>query len=375
MDHTCVNASKFYISLNDGSIKLPRTFEFCGNGVYSFRNNSRIKLLCSKFIKYLKKQDNISKDSYVKDNICDLLNFWLYEKLAAIFMEKHQERNNIYLQIMANMNAVYAWSSSPIPQNCIIDTKIVSYNDWGKRKQLYDYYVDHNYLRTMNNNSEKSCKELCDYVKGIQSLYNYFSEKDRETVNNDFPEFYSKYIQYDPKTTLTHLKCEEVKNIKDDATNVIHPEKHTIYTDHEQRKYSADEEGTYSSNKEGIYLEDEEIIYSVDEEGILKSRIVHSDMSTSELITSDVLHYKDSRFSLVKIFSTIVLVAVVIFVTFVVLYKLSPIGRKFRNINDTKINMICNRKAKKNKIYNHKLHYDNSFPDYLRWSYIGYNPV
>ncbi|SBT55059.1 PIR Superfamily Protein [Plasmodium ovale wallikeri] len=84
---------------------------------------------------------------------------------------------------------------------------MVNYQNWGKMKKLYNYYVYYDILFGL----AKSNGDKCDYYKKIEekkSLYEYF-EKECSPPKNKYLDFYNKCMPYKPDNVLSKLSCHE----------------------------------------------------------------------------------------------------------------------------------------------------------------------
>ncbi|SBT56560.1 PIR Superfamily Protein [Plasmodium ovale wallikeri] len=81
-------------------------------------------------------------------------------------------------------------------------------------KKLYDYCVDYDVLYKMAMNFDNDCKYY-KQIKENKLLYEHFEEQ-CPPKNNNCPEFYNNYKQYNPNVFLSdlpyHIKMEETES-------------------------------------------------------------------------------------------------------------------------------------------------------------------
>ncbi|SBS93731.1 PIR Superfamily Protein [Plasmodium ovale curtisi] len=136
-----------------------------------------------------------------------LLNYWLYKELSGIY-----GANNTSIICIAFSALQYIWGyPNNVPKNasyhqkCKPELSIVNHQDWDKRKELYDYYVDYDTLFPMAKIYDNECK----YYKKIEakkSLYKPF-EKECSPITDNCPHFYEQCKPYNPENVLSLLQC------------------------------------------------------------------------------------------------------------------------------------------------------------------------
>ncbi|SBT59420.1 PIR Superfamily Protein [Plasmodium ovale wallikeri] len=139
-------------------------------------------------------------------DVCMLLNYWVYDKLTNIFVDK--EKTNIAFgnfQTLFRKNIENPRSKSR-NKNCTHKFDILNKEDWDKRKELYDYYIDYDTNKSTIYLYEGKCKENYEYIEGKKQLYEYF-ESLCKSKENECPDFYEECKNYNPHLVLRNFPC------------------------------------------------------------------------------------------------------------------------------------------------------------------------
>ncbi|KMZ95205.1 hypothetical protein PVMG_05123 [Plasmodium vivax Mauritania I] len=165
---------------------------------------------CSKLLYYLKISTipNKGKDKY---DVCPLLNYWVYSKLSMIL--KLYGSSDIELTFAKFVKIWNNFIEDELKElkneACKPISNIVAYNDWEKRKELYEYYVNYDALSDTVKTFPNKCEEFYQYVEGKKELYEYFKKLCTPKGTNRCPEFYEQCLLYDPEIVLPHRHCPE----------------------------------------------------------------------------------------------------------------------------------------------------------------------
>ncbi|GAB70057.1 CYIR protein, partial [Plasmodium cynomolgi strain B] len=158
-------------------------------------------------VKYLKNKNTTKDVEELPYDDCILLNYWVYSKLDTIFMSKRNTITQAFgiLHMIWNGFVDDASCNSHI-KKCKPDFNIPKQDDWKKGKELYDYYVNYDYLFLrlkkvmLNANIMNTLKK--------EELYEYFEEECSKRTRN-CPDFYNKLKPYNPKWRLSALHCHD----------------------------------------------------------------------------------------------------------------------------------------------------------------------
>ncbi|CAG9482002.1 unnamed protein product [Plasmodium vivax] len=167
-----------------------------------------IKKICAKVLKYL---DTIHKETYKKDDpydVCLLLNYWVYSRLFDILQIRGESSVHI---AYGNLQSI--WTGFLLDKGyqnlCKPITEMVNHNDWRKRKELYEYYVDYDQIMQYKEHIPKRCREIYQYIGSKKTLYEHFKDRCPSSDENKCPKFYAQCLQYHPENVLPRLHCND----------------------------------------------------------------------------------------------------------------------------------------------------------------------
>ncbi|GAB69948.1 CYIR protein, partial [Plasmodium cynomolgi strain B] len=168
--------------------------------------------------KYLKNKNTTKDVEELPYDDCILLNYWVYSKLDEIFMSKRSTITHAFgiLHMIWNGFVDDASCNSHL-KKCKPDFNIPKQDDWKKGKELYDYYVNYDYLFSKAEEGDVKCKYY-EYIKKKEKLYKYFEEECSKRTRN-CPDFYNKLKPYNPKWRLSALHCHDKMQQKQDAAS------------------------------------------------------------------------------------------------------------------------------------------------------------
>ncbi|KMZ96092.1 hypothetical protein PVNG_06282 [Plasmodium vivax North Korean] len=169
-----------------------------------------LRILCAQLVKYLKTKYTTMNNEEIKYH-CVLLNYWIYSRLVYIL---RTEEMSVIAPILGEFDLkwndiVRELSGNPLNNKCIPDGRIITYNDWRNRKELYDYYVDYKYLISM---AEMYDHNKCTYynkIKEKQALFDYFDGLCKSSPDK-CPKLYNEHMSYNPNLVLSNLPCHSI---------------------------------------------------------------------------------------------------------------------------------------------------------------------
>ncbi|CAI7717550.1 Plasmodium vivax Vir protein, putative [Plasmodium vivax] len=215
-------SEEFYKKLNhDEDTNLQAYYKVC-NSIFSTKKEFVLRRPCALLFKYLVNSYKKSEKEKPAYDDCILLNYWIYGKIY----EQHKdisERARSYgeLQIIWNI-LIQDKSQAQYNKICKPDILIATQEDWKKRKELYDYFVDYDTIKGMNHFYDKYCKEIYNYLKDMDVLYKEYREHCSIAGNIMCPDFFNQYKDKDPNILLRQLTCkgvmqsEEALSVKED---------------------------------------------------------------------------------------------------------------------------------------------------------------
>ncbi|SBT02922.1 PIR Superfamily Protein [Plasmodium ovale curtisi] len=177
----------------------------CGDIIVPGNNKDKVKTICKKFLRYLEKSTawDIVNPEY---DVCLLLNFWVYDKLTHIFPDKYYK--NIAFANFEKLfhNNIENPTSKSRNKKCTHKFNILNKDDWGKRKELYDYYIDYKTVRPTITYYVPQCKGFYKYTQEKKGLYEYF-ENLCKSEPTECPDFYKSCKDYKPDLVLPNFPC------------------------------------------------------------------------------------------------------------------------------------------------------------------------
>ncbi|SBT84254.1 PIR protein [Plasmodium ovale] len=214
----------FYNNMNTEYSDLSKYNQQCDRLILSAKNKNNIKEVCKKYLRYLEKYSTVWNDENPKYDVCILLNYWIYDKLAYYFgAHNADDINNAFSSFQLLLNyPMDSLNTISYPEKCKPNFELVNHHDWQKRKELYEYYVNYDVLHSM----AKIYDDHCKYYKQIEdkiSLYKYFEEQ-YKLDNNNCPDFYDKYKDKNPESVLPQLPCHAKILVQKEAERQSRPE-------------------------------------------------------------------------------------------------------------------------------------------------------
>ncbi|SCA59591.1 Plasmodium vivax Vir protein, putative [Plasmodium vivax] len=206
-------SDKFYQDLDYSDEDVGKYYEECDE----FNESKyKIKGICKNLLRYLESiAKNGDRGNSAYDD-CLLLNYWIYGRIVGI--HKKNSRNIIHafgeLQRVWN-DFIKKHSITFCYDKCQPDFHMVMKDDWRKRKELYDYFVDYVTIKNMHPYYPTRCKEIYTYLKDKDVLYKEYSKHCSKTDNSMCPDFFAKNNEKDPNALLKKLSCyEEMRSME-----------------------------------------------------------------------------------------------------------------------------------------------------------------
>ncbi|SBT02594.1 PIR protein [Plasmodium ovale] len=163
--------------------------------------------ICKKVLKYLEKSEKWEKNESKYDE-CILLNYWVYDMLDKYFHQNTEQMDISFsgLQYIWGHLTDDSRKTSYYNKCRPLFKEILKYNDWKKRKELYDYYIDYDTLSGTAKSFDEQCDEYYKIIEAKKSLYKHF---ENACLSHEYncPDIYDKCIDYNPEKVLPTLKC------------------------------------------------------------------------------------------------------------------------------------------------------------------------
>ncbi|KMZ89833.1 hypothetical protein PVMG_05998 [Plasmodium vivax Mauritania I] len=199
-------SEKFNDWLNFNFINIPQYSSDCNFLKDSYKQNSGIKRLCARVIKYIKSKPSILNQEHLKEHHCNLFNYWIYEQLANEYDDKSTEPVFIFADFLHTLSRLQYYNNNTI---CKLDSRIATIQDRKEKKELYEYCIDYKTIFNKSQFSTDKCNNYCTYVKNKIQIYEKFQNLCTSHDRRNCPDFYEICKDKDPKLLLNKLKCKD----------------------------------------------------------------------------------------------------------------------------------------------------------------------
>ncbi|SBT58700.1 PIR Superfamily Protein [Plasmodium ovale wallikeri] len=173
--------------------------------------NEEVKKICRKYLRYLDKNFAVWNEVKNGHDICILMNYWIYNALTGIYgAENDSNHINVAfgnLQLVSSKLVVDS-NKKAFYDRCKPNYDMFKYHDWGKRKKLYEYYVDYTTIKQQSEIFTEQCKDFYEYIEEKDSLYKHFQNL-CISDHSSCPQFYNNCLPYNPTSVLPTIKCHE----------------------------------------------------------------------------------------------------------------------------------------------------------------------
>ncbi|SBT55648.1 PIR Superfamily Protein [Plasmodium ovale wallikeri] len=147
-------------------------------------------------------------------DVCILLNYWIYDELKEIF-----GADNISNKFNLAFSSIqYIWDypnaklkNTPYYNKCKPNFDIFKPDDWERRRELYEYYVDYETIFSTAKSFDNVCKEMYKKIQEKKELYEHFDDI-CHSKQKECPIHYDKYEMYSPTLVLPTLICPDNMN-------------------------------------------------------------------------------------------------------------------------------------------------------------------
>ncbi|EDL42791.1 variable surface protein Vir32/4, putative [Plasmodium vivax] len=207
-------SDKFYQKL-DYSVENVRKYNDVCTSLNSIKKKIALRRPCALVLNYLANTYKKLENENSAYDECILLNYWIYGKIYEQYKDLKKsaisfgELQSVWNDLIKNS------SKTAYYDKCQPDFHMVMKDDWRKRKELYDYFVDYNTLKGIVPNYDTHCKEIYTYLKDKDVLYKEYSKHCSKTDNSMCPDFFAKNNEKDPNALLKKLSCyEEMRSME-----------------------------------------------------------------------------------------------------------------------------------------------------------------
>ncbi|SBT59538.1 PIR Superfamily Protein [Plasmodium ovale wallikeri] len=188
--------------------------KYCESIKYVFTTYPGIEKICRGLAEHMSLiyRDDNNDDNNTKIKDCRYLFYWMHEQVVKI---KKHNKNTLYywyihylIEAWKYMNKILDKSNSNV---CNLEYYDTNNENIKKRKMLYDYCENYNYLQN-DIFTGKYCDSYYYYLKKIDNLYNNFKEV--WSVNNgNIPEYIKDCEKNKPSDLLQAPSCRNVERL------------------------------------------------------------------------------------------------------------------------------------------------------------------
>ncbi|SBT84068.1 PIR protein [Plasmodium ovale] len=191
---------KEYPDLSDYSQK-------CDTTSLQYHKNEA-KQICEKILRYLDKYAAFI-DNKTEYDVCILLNYWIYDELTDIFGSENISNN--FNLAFSDIQMMWSYPSKELQKTsyynkCKPKFEIFNHEDWKKRRELYEYYVDYKTIFNTAKSYDNVCREYYKKIEQKKYLFEHFDSL-CDSKPNQCPDFYEKSKDYNPESVLPTLPC------------------------------------------------------------------------------------------------------------------------------------------------------------------------
>ncbi|GAW84543.1 variable surface protein [Plasmodium gonderi] len=370
IDTSELPSKKFYGILNSKSINLSGMGEFCILYKGTLNYNNEYINLCSKFVNYIKKKDDIWRKSSILGDHCNLFSYWLYEKLLSMLKQDTNTAYNIFDKIQDISYRAMVLQSKFNFGKCDLDRNDRMKDEFEKRKQFYDYCIDYNTIMKMYESDKVNCEKYYNYIKEKIDVYKHFKKLCPYLSSHNCPDIYAKCINFDPEKVIKKLDCYSQIKKRNKPSGYENEEKEEEQEEEqdEERKVEQEEK---KEEKSGLPEQREEQGLTLIQEESLVDELKHSKVLTSYTPGESYAIY--DNYSREKTFGKSILGVVMITMISGIIYKFTPLGKRLHHTIGRLKNAIINQKGDNNTTFSYTSEYDYPLNEYREEHFVGYN--
>ncbi|SBT56543.1 PIR Superfamily Protein [Plasmodium ovale wallikeri] len=201
---------KFNRELNEDISKCTYC-NICDRPDFDFHGNIPKKIFCYQFVKnleILKEKNNIDED--LKNMYCKHLVYWVYNKYYSV-LEGYEKKISQDVIDMLNKvrKAIFqgdTFSNGDYCKNSF--TTLLTFEDFGKRKNYHDYYVNYKNIKDSTKEKGEKCSIFFDYLNSKKEFYAGMAEQCGTSPEKKYCEQFD-YKICDPQTLVNELQCNQ----------------------------------------------------------------------------------------------------------------------------------------------------------------------
>ncbi|CAG9483803.1 unnamed protein product [Plasmodium vivax] len=198
--------------------------------LYSYENICKEKLIskktlemtpiCVKYLRFLDDSELWSDSSFEYD-VSILLNYWLYDKIAAIYGITDIATISIDFSALQMVWDHFMESRKRKPYNEKFkpNTDIFYEEDWEKRRKLYEYYVNYDTLFKTAELFPEKCEEYYQKIKEMFPVCTFFEGKCSKSGTYKCPNNLNKCKEKNLESELKKFQCHRTIKSRSDSNS------------------------------------------------------------------------------------------------------------------------------------------------------------
>ncbi|KMZ88912.1 hypothetical protein PVBG_05841 [Plasmodium vivax Brazil I] len=218
--------------MNSDASNLDIYYNLCNDKLNS-KEKHQMMPICKKYLRFLDFSEVWGSIS-TKYDVSLLLNYWLSDKIAPIHGFTNIDK--IRIDFAALQMVWYYFKENRIRKSYYDkfkpDTKIFDEEDWEKRKELYENYVNYDTLFKTAELFPEKCEEYYEKIKEMISVYKFFEDKCSSKAYK-CPDVFDKCKDKNIESSLEDLSCHAI--IKARSASILEGESTDQPRDVEQR--------------------------------------------------------------------------------------------------------------------------------------------
>ncbi|SCA60195.1 VIR protein [Plasmodium vivax] len=199
----------FYHYLNFFNEEYKQHYKECKSLNTPHNKDMKIIRTCEKLVNYLKTNyEEEENKGDLKDHHCNLLSYWIYEQLDKKIKSGFHAILPTYAEYQMILSYVLNGPNASQAHKCLRNVSVFAFDNWKERKDLYDYCVDYDKIIKLADTSYEKCKKYEKYIQEKSPLYEKFDNLYIPEYKKKNPGFYKKCKGYNPEIVIGELKCD-----------------------------------------------------------------------------------------------------------------------------------------------------------------------
>ncbi|VUZ99526.1 PIR protein [Plasmodium vivax] len=175
--------------------------------------------ICKKYLRFLDNSE-VWGGTSIEYDVSLLLNYWLYHNISAIYAITNFEKISLDFGAL-QMVGYYFKDDRKYKQyyeKFKPNIKIFKEEDWGKRKELYEHYVNYDTIYGIAKGYKEKCEGYYEKIQDMISVYKFFQNK-CSSAEYKCPDVFYKCKNKNLESSLEELSCHEIMKAKSVSTS------------------------------------------------------------------------------------------------------------------------------------------------------------